>query len=357
MASADAPRIAVYSPAKTIDDPLPSGERTILRQTLAALRLAGFAPGIVSALRLIETRGDACRQAEIARAADAEATRLIGALRPERPALWYTYQTWYRCPDLVGPVVSRALGIPYVIQQPSLSPKRMAGPWAGFARAAHAAIMGADLLLWTTRRDLPALREAGLGGRLVELPPVVDSGPPPEARPARSPLRLLTVAMMRDGAKTESYLALAAALCHLAPDWRLRIAGDGPARPTVEAAFARFGERVSFLGALTPERITAEYAHADLLVWPGIGEGVGMAYLEAQAVGVPVIAEAHAAQGDVVEGPLVPPGDPAAFAAAIAAAASGRPARSAAARVRIEARHTPEAAAAILRPALAELIR
>lgn len=348
--------VAVYAPATQPGGPTPSGEQTILRNTVGALKLAGFAPVLVSGLRLLDREGDSGRQSELRRAAEAEAERLVASLRCDPPALWYTYQSWYRCPDMVGPPVARALRIPYVIQQPSISWKRMTGPWACFARAALAGMEAADLLFWTTRRDLPALREAGLDDRLVELPPVIEPGPHPARRGAHRPLRLLTVAMMRDGVKRESYLRLAVALRHLELDWRLSVVGDGPARASIVAALAPFGDRVLFTGALPPHAVANEYARTDLLVWPGVGEGIGMAYLEAQAAGVPVIAEDHPAQRDVVHAPLVPPGDAAAFAAAIAAAAADRSALSAAARARIEARHTPQAAAAVLRNALARVI-
>jgi glycosyltransferase involved in cell wall biosynthesis len=193
---------------------------------------------------------------------------------------------------------------------------------------------------------------------MVHLPPFLDEGPAPEPRPARTPARLLAVAMMRPGDKLESYRRLAAALARLSGDWRMDVVGDGPARDAVGALLAPLGGRVTFRGAVHDARLLrAAYEAADLLVWPGFGEGVGMVYLEAQAAGLPVVAEDHAAQRDVVEGPLAPPDEPDAFARAIAAALAERAARSAAARARVEARHGIAAAAATLRRALSELIR
>ena len=46
---------------------------------------------------------------------------------------------------------------------------------------------------------------------------------------------------------------------------------------------------VTFAGALARDRLPALFAHADALAWPGIGEAYGLAYLEAQASGLPVI--------------------------------------------------------------------
>ncbi|MEM7745798.1 MAG: glycosyltransferase family 4 protein [Pseudomonadota bacterium] len=351
------PRIAVYSPAKSPDDPNPSGERTIVRHLLTALRLAGYAPEVPSDLRLLEVDGDSERQTALATQAAAEASRLIEHYRHAPPDLWYTYHCYYKCPDLIGPVVSKALGIPYIIQQPSLSPRREIGPWAGFAKACHEAISTADLLFWTTHRDLGALEDAGLAAKLVRLPPIVTANATPRHLPSRSPLNLLTVAMMRTGDKLESYRRLAAGLERLDAPWRLRVVGDGPAQEEVHWLFRAFGDAVTWLGALSHDDIEEEYASADILVWPGVGEGIGMVYLEAQGAGVPVVAEDHPAQRDVVVGRLTSPGNPVDFAARIRAVAAERESQSRTARARIMARHTPGAVSGILRNELGRLIK
>ncbi|TIL52887.1 MAG: glycosyltransferase family 4 protein, partial [Mesorhizobium sp.] len=58
-----------------------------------------------------------------------------------------------------------------------------------------------------------------------------------------------------------------------------------------------------------------------IYVWPGYGEAYGVAYLEAQAAGLPVVAQDIAGVPEVVRdgqtGFLTPPGDVAAFASAI----------------------------------------
>ena len=64
------------------------------------------------------------------------------------------------------------------------------------------------------------------------------------------------------------------------------------------------------------------YGSGALYVWPGCGEAYGLAYLEAQAAGLPVVAQDIAGVPDVVRdgetGVLTPAGDAAAFADAIA---------------------------------------
>lgn len=342
---------------KAPDHPTPSGDRQIARLTLAALERSGFAPWTVSRLRVLDIAGDPAVQARLEAEAEAEAARIAARLRPAPPALWFTYHCHYKAPDLVGPWVAQALEIPYVISEPSLSARRSTGPWAAFARASAAAIAAADRLFWTTARDRPELEAAGHGPKLIHLPAFLDEGPAPSPRSANVPPRLLTVAMMRPGDKIESYRRLAAGLAHLQSDWRLEVIGDGPARAEVEALLAPFRARVALRGTVDdPVGLRAAYEVADLLVWPGVGEGVGMVYLEAQAAGLPVVAEDHAAQRDLVQGPLVPPGEPACFAHAIEAALADRPVRSAAARTCIEFRHGLHAAAVTLGGTLNGLI-
>jgi len=181
------PPVAFYAPMKAPDHPTPSGDRQIARLTMAALERAGFAPFIASRLRVIDMAGDAAAQARLAAEAGAEADRLLHALRPAPPALWFTYHCHYKSPDLVGPRIAGALGIPYAISEPSVSVRRRSGAWAAFARASEAAIGAADRLFWTTGRDRPALEAAGHAAKMVHLPAFVDEGPAPAPRPAARP--------------------------------------------------------------------------------------------------------------------------------------------------------------------------
>lgn len=352
------PEIAVFAPMKPPDDPVPSGDREIARLTLEALRLAGYAPRLASRLKLRDGAGDAGAQARLTAAAAAEADRLTEAFGPARPLAWLTYHCYHKAPDLIGPVLADRLNLPYAISEPSISPKRRAGPWAGFAAASEAAIARADRLLWTTARDRPALAAAGHSKRMLELPPFLNPGPPVPPRDAGTPLQLLTVAMMRSGDKLESYRRLAAGLAHLSGAWELTVIGDGPAEPAVRALLARFSGRSRWRGSLTdPAALRAAYERADLLLWPGVAEGVGMVWLEAQAAGLPVVAEDGPAARDTVAAPLAAPDDPAALAAAIAAAGADRRALSAAARDRVETRHSLSAAANRLGETLRTMIR
>jgi glycosyltransferase involved in cell wall biosynthesis len=96
----------------------------------------------------------------------------------------------------------------------------------------------------------------------------------------------------------------------------LFIAGDGPTRPALEDLCRRenVGDYVSFLGFV--EDVAGFMAATDVVVFPTqpeLGEGFGLAALEAMAAGRPVIATRVASLPEVVvdgqSGLLVEPGD------------------------------------------------
>jgi len=301
------------------------------RLLLEALRKAGFSPALASELRTLDAAGDAGVQVEIRARSEAEAERLVAAYRAlpseERPRLWFTYHVYYKAPDWIGPRVADALGVPYAIAEGSRAGKRASGPWALGHHGAEAALDRAHVLFVMTAKDRVALeRERRPAQTLIDLPPFLDEGEwpaPPSRKQGGECACLLTVAMMRRGDKLASYRILADALGRLRDRaWTLTVAGDGEARTEVETLFALFGDRVSFLGRIDGRgQLAGLYHEADLFLWPAVNEAYGMSLLEAQALGCPVVAGAYGGVASVVEdrltGLLTPPGDAAAFAAAV----------------------------------------
>ncbi|MFT3810343.1 MAG: glycosyltransferase [Micropepsaceae bacterium] len=299
----------------------PSGDRAMTGLLSRALERIGIGTEPASQLRAYEGKGDAAQQSAIAEAAKAEIPRLIAAHAANPPALWITYLTYYKSPDHLGPHVTKALGIPYVIVEASHAPKRATGDFAAPYAAARSALESADAVIAMTDHDAAMLQQIVPAERLHRLPPFIDT-----ARfkniPRKSGLTplILTTAMLRPGKKLANFPLIAAALARIADlKWFYVVAGGGEGEAEAKAAFANFPrDRITFMGAVPPDAMPNLYARADLYLWPGLKEAYGLSYLEAQASGLPVAACDTAGVPAVVEqgrgGLLTPAGDAEALA-------------------------------------------
>lgn len=324
----------------------------------AALRIAGHDTFIASRFRSYDRRGDRRRQMRLACLGARFAERLLRRYREAAhaaPELWFTYHLYHKAPDWLGPVIAGALGIPYIVAEASSAPKQAAGSWGVGHDAAADAIGRANAVIGLNPADracvLPLLRDPG---RWVSIKPFIDAacyGKSP--REHEGPPRLIVVAMMRYGDKLASYRLLGDALARLLDlPWTLEVIGDGAARAEVAGALAPLKERVFWAGALDPAAIAGRLATADLYVWPALNEAFGMALLEAQASGLPVVAGDVGGVSEIVvshaTGLLVTPGDASAFSAAareLIVDGVRRTAFGEAARRRVETEHDISSAA------------
>lgn len=161
---------------------------------------------------------------------------------------------------------------------------------------------------------------------------IVRCGVQPDAyaadpRPADGILRLLFVGRL---APVKGLPVLLDALRHPAiarADWRLDIIGDGPDRTRIATRIAAEGlsDRVTLHGYRSQAEVRQTLRDCDVLVLPSFAEGVPVVLMEAMATGRPVVATRIAGIPELVEdgtsGFLVPPGDAAALARAMASLA------------------------------------
>jgi glycosyltransferase involved in cell wall biosynthesis len=364
-------RVLLHTPLKPPDSPVASGDREMARGLERLLKRLGHSVVMPSLSRVAAGVPPADRHLALERRARANAQRLIQRWRslpprhPERYDLWFTYHCYYRKPDWLGPIVSAALGIPYVISEASHAPRRAQGPTRLGHRAVERALAAADLVLSVNPRDTAGVRaRLRSGAHQRWLPPFIDTRPfRASRRPSNDPPTLLSVGMMRTRDKLASYRVLADAFARLRHKaWQAVLVGDGPARAEVERLMAPFGKRVRFAGAVPHAELPKIYASADLYLWPAINEAYGMAFLEAQAAGLPVVAGrtggVPAVVSDGTTGLLTPVGDAAAFAQAVARLLDRPDERArlgSAAASRIASRHDEKAAAHALSSALALL--
>ena len=134
---------------------------------------------------------------------------------------------------------------------------------------------------------------------------------------------ILSVARQYPRKNTKSLVRAMPGVLAAAPDAKLRVVGGGPSLKRLEKQVERLGleAAVTLLGEVPEdEAVRREYAAADVFCLPSLQEGFGIAYLEAMAAGLPVVALDAAAAPEVVGDAgllLPPPGDEAALADAL----------------------------------------
>lgn len=182
--------------------------------------------------------------------------------------------------------------------------------------------------------------------RLTTIPNGVDLAHfRPAARPARS--KAVVIGCTARLHRKNDHGSLLTAFAQIAPQWpdaRLLLVGRGPEEERLRAMANRLelSARVRFAGEQAD--VAPSLEEMDLYVQSSIAEGMPNSVLEAMAVGLPVVATAVGGTPEVVAddetGLLVPPGDPAAMAAALTTLLADRAKAGAfgrAGRARVEA--------------------
>jgi glycosyltransferase involved in cell wall biosynthesis len=248
-------------------------------------------------------------------------------LRRERPLILHTFLFHA---NLLGRVLGRLAGVPVVIAS-----ERSAEPSKSSARVWMDHMTWRLATIWTANAEAVAVvlgqRESIDRRRIVVIPTAVDTDrffphpADPEVRSrlgaARHDTLLISVGRL-DKLKGHSTLIEAfALLAAKRSNLRLAMVGEGAERRALESQVAanHLDERVRFVGAVAD--VVPYLRAADLFVLASNTEGMPGAILEAMAVALPVVATAVGGTPEVVldgeTGALVPPHDPAHFAAAI----------------------------------------
>lgn len=181
-------------------------------------------------------------------------------------------------------------------------------------------------ILCPSHRTAEAVAAYGVGKARIAVTPPGTEKPPVRARRQQAPgaLHLLTVGTITP---RKGHLLLIEALARLkSRNWRLICIGSLDRHPETTAALIEaiarhgLGEQVDLWGERPPESLSEAYRDADLFVLPSYHEGYGMAFAEALAHGLPIVATTAGAIPDTVPaeaGLLVPPGDVTALAEAL----------------------------------------
>ena len=221
------------------------------------------------------------------------------------PDLWLSYHSYYKAPDLLGMLCSAKLGTPYVIFQGIYSTKRRK-KWKtlpGFLLNKYV-LQKADLVITNKKRDLKNLKRLLPEEKLRYIAPGIE--PEHFSFNQRERIRLrkeygssdnekviISAAMFRPGVKIEGVnqvLGSFETLLQQQHNYRLLLIGDGVSRKSLEEKAAPFGNKVIFIGKIRREEMYRYYSCGDIFAFPGIEEGFGMVYIEAQACGLPCVA-------------------------------------------------------------------
>lgn len=168
---------------------------------------------------------------------------------------------------------------------------------ARWTAAERRALAAATAIVTTSATTAARLRSTFVAGAtpIAQVPPGAIDRPPPSARGnAGGPPRLLAVGSLT---ARKNQLGLVAALARLrrAGGWRLTLVG-----PPRDAAYARrlrlrvaslgLRGRVRITGGLPASGVARHYRAADLFALPSLHEGWGIAFVEALAHRLPVVA-------------------------------------------------------------------
>ncbi|MFZ1816012.1 MAG: glycosyltransferase family 4 protein [Rhizobiaceae bacterium] len=293
------PRLAFYAPLKPPDHPIPSGDRQMARMLLSALNKAGYEAFLASRYISYSKRHGLEHLAAKREGAQAEARRLLQLWEIEggAPQGWFCYHPYDKSPDWLGMEICTALDIPMITAEPCKTGQGLNGEWLPWRAEAQRGIRMASMNIVMTHSDLDYLEGFIASDHIAWMEPFIDADLLEVTPLAHDPweghagVRLLTVGMMRPGAKLDSYAVLSQALALVTDlDWHLVIAGGGPGEEQVRAMMQPLGsERVTFAGELKPGEAQHLMREADLLAWPGCREAYGMVYLEAAHYGTPSI--------------------------------------------------------------------
>jgi glycosyltransferase involved in cell wall biosynthesis len=325
-------RILFYAPFKPLSHPRPSGDQMIARELVAHLRHQGHQVEIASDLR--------CRwiyhhPLSLFKAL-LEQQRICHRFRRQPPDLWLTYHTYYKAPDLLGPTVCRRLRIPYLIVQGSYATKqrRRLSTWPGYLLNRRA-LLAADQHIANRERDFHNLQRIIAPHRLARVAPGIHPEGFTRCEAAGQALRsawqvgdrpvIATAAMFRNDVKSQGIawvIDCCLTLHRQGLPLFLAIAGDGTQRPQLEELARRLPtDSYTFTGLLSRTALTRFYSAADLFVFPGFNESLGMVFLEAQSCALPVVAFHEGGIPEVVldrqTGLLTPTGDRHAFVQAM----------------------------------------
>jgi glycosyltransferase involved in cell wall biosynthesis len=183
-------------------------------------------------------------------------------------------------------------GWPMVLTSHGTDARLLAG--SALARAVARPVYRRARVVTAVSTHLAGLIESATGRRVDEVQPMPLGAVGGPARAPRGPVpgQLALVARLTAQKRVELAIEALALLAADGVPARLRIVGDGPARAGLERLAAARGltADVAFEGQVPTTRVAAFLAEAEVALFPAVGEGFGLAAVEALEQGTPVVA-------------------------------------------------------------------
>ncbi|MGB5746552.1 MAG: glycosyltransferase family 4 protein [Desulfobacterales bacterium] len=305
-------KIGFYAPFKPLGHANPSGDLVTATGLYQFLTKHGHQAYTASTLRCRWIYWKPWRWPRLLR----ERKQVIRKSASNPVDLWFTYHSYYKAPDLLGPWASKKMKIPYVIFQGIYSTKRRRKfkTRPGFYLN-KAALLAADHIFTNKKVDLINLKRLLPDDRVTYVAPGINPAEFTYDKTARDELRhqwcqndepvIFSAAMFRRDVKTRGLkwvIRAGGELGRQGHPFQLVIAGDGKERQTLQnLAAEQVPGQVRFIGKIPRSELYRYYSAADLFVFPGIEESLGMVFLEAQACGLPVVAFDNAGVPEAVQ--------------------------------------------------------
>ena len=305
--------IAFYAPFKPLEHKNPSGDLVIARGIVEFLKKKGHRIEVQSTLRArwIYFKPWLWLKFII------DFIQCLKNLHKNPPDLWLTYHTYYKAPDILGPLICRVLNIKYIIFQGIYSTKRKRSlkTIMGFYLN-RAALLQADHVFTNKLSDLKNLKRIILKRKLTYIKPgikpcdfIQDKNLGEQQKKKWGikkgcPL-ILTAGMFRDDVKTQGLswlIKCCALLVESNVKFHLVIAGAGKMGNTLKTlAQNHIPGHYTFAGKILRKDMYKFYSSGDIFAFPGIRESLGMVYLEAQSCSLPVVAFKNGGIPEVVK--------------------------------------------------------
>ncbi len=295
-------KIAFYAPFKPLGHKNPSGDLIIAGGIVEFLQTCGHNIEVQSTLRARWIYFKPWAWPEFV----LDCIKCLKNLHQNPPDLWLTYHTYYKAPDIIGPLMCRILNIKYVIFQGiyATKPKRRLKTIIGFYLN-RLALRKAEHVFTNKLSDFKNLKRVISENRLTYIRPGIKPCEFKKNEQLGIKLRqkwgiktgckvILAAGMFRNDVKTQGLTWLIRCCARLVQsdiNFHLVIAGAGKMENHLKAyAQNQIPEHCTFAGKIRREEMYKFYSSGDVFAFPGISESLGMVYLEAQSCSLPVIA-------------------------------------------------------------------